>query len=84
MAKIKIYTASYCPYCRAAKALLDGKKIAYEEIDVTDDKKFKALIKRTGWKTVPQIFINNELVGGFQELQALEEKGGLDKKLKSA
>ena len=82
MAKITIYTTSYCPHCHGAKSLLKSKKIPFKEIDVTDEKKFGALIKKTGWKTVPQIFINNKLIGGFRELQELEKNGELDKKTK--
>ena len=52
-----------------------------EEVDVTDDAEFEALTRRTGWKTVPQVFINDQLIGGFTELQNLAKSGELDKKL---
>lgn len=75
--EIIIYTTKECPYCRAAKDLLRGKNLAFKEIDVTDDEAFDRLVKETGRKTVPQIFIDGKLIGGFQELRQLDEKGGL-------
>ena len=65
MAKIEIYTTSACPYCVKAKALLDIKGAAYEEIDVTgDDEARIALVeKANGLRTVPQIFINGQHIG---------------------
>ena len=82
MANVKIYSSDYCPYCIRAKRLLDGKKQAYEEIKlVIGGDEMNALIKETGMKTVPQIFINEKLIGGFSELSALEKQGELDKLL---
>lgn len=78
-----IYTTRYCPYCHAAIELLRRKKIEFREIDVSEDDEFDALVKRTGWKTVPQIFIGNEMIGGYQELTKLDQAGKLDKMLKS-
>lgn len=78
---VTLYTTSACPYCHAAKALLDQKGIAFREIDVSDDAEFDALIRRTGWKTVPQIFIDEKMIGGFRELVELEGEGKLDQKL---
>lgn len=81
MKKVTIYTADYCPYCERAKALLASKKIAFKEIDVSLDKDFDALVKKTGWKTVPQIFFGDELIGGCQDLIDLDQKGQLDQRL---
>ena len=81
MAKVKIYTTGYCPYCDAAKSFLQAKEIPYEEIDVSSPDERMVLKKRTGWMTVPQIFINDQLIGGYQELVALEQAGELKKKL---
>lgn len=65
MASVQVYTTDYCPYCTRAKALLDKRGIAYEEIDVTDDpQKRDWLVKTTGRRTVPQIFIHGQSVGG--------------------
>ncbi len=79
---VRIYTTTYCPYCTAAKRLLDAKKVAYEEIDVTDDDAARAeLVRRTGRRTVPQIFIGDKSVGGFDDIAALERSGELDRLL---
>ena len=79
---VSIYTKDYCPYCKKAVALLQSKNVAFNEIDVThDDAIFEEVKKRTGWDTVPQIFIHGEFIGGCDDLYALEEKGDLDAKL---
>lgn len=80
MAKVEVYTTSYCPFCERAKALLKRKGITYQEIDVTDDDELRlAMIERAGGRrTVPEIFINGEIVGGFEELKALDTAGKLD------
>lgn len=80
MKKVVIYTASYCPYCRAAKALFKAKGVAFAEIDVEgDDEKRAWLVKETGQTTVPQIFIDGKSYGGFQDIQALDKKSELNK-----
>lgn len=83
MAKIEIYSTTYCPYCTRAKALLDAKDLDYTEIDVTgDDAARIALVEKAGGrKTVPQIFIDGKGVGGYDDLRALEESGELDRML---
>ena len=69
MQAVKIYTTDYCSYCKRAKALLKSKGIAFEEIDVThDDAKRDWLVKTTGFKTVPQIFIDEKPIGGYDDL----------------
>jgi len=73
-----VYTTSTCPYCNAAKELLRRKGVTFREIDVSDDAEFGALIRRTGWKTVPQIFIGDRMIGGYRELSNLEAEGKLD------
>lgn len=80
MAKIEIYTTTVCPYCVKAKRLLDAKDADYTEINLTgDDAGREALLKRAnGMRTVPQIFINDQHIGGCDNLYALEEKGELD------
>jgi glutaredoxin 3 len=81
--KVTIYTKGYCPYCDRAKDLLKRKGVSYEEISL-DDKpdQFTALKQKTGLMTVPQIFIGDKLVGGYQELSALEREAKLDPLLK--
>lgn len=82
MKKVTVYTTSYCPYCVRAKQLLTGKGIPFEEINLEDKpEELTALKKRTGWKTVPQIFFGEELIGGFTELAQLNSSGELQKKL---
>lgn len=81
-ADVQVYTTDYCPYCTRAKALLDKRGIAYEEIDVSgDDEKRAWLTKATGRRTVPQIFIKGEPVGGCDDLYALDRSGELARKL---
>lgn len=84
MAKVTVYTTDYCPFCDAAKDYLTRKGIPFEEIDVSHHEKKYELKKRTGWMTVPQIFIGEELIGGYQEMLALDQRGELDKKLRAA
>jgi glutaredoxin 3 len=79
MAQVRIYTTSYCPYCRAAKALLRRKAVQFEEIDVTDDPQLRAEIEKLSRRmTVPQIFIGATHVGGCDDLYALDDAGKLD------
>ena len=82
MAKeIRVYSAIHCPFCDRAKELLDRKGMTYQVIDLTSDPdELNKLKERTGMRTIPQIFIGDELIGGFQELSALESSGELDKK----
>lgn len=82
MKPVKIYVWISCPFCRNAIRLFDSKKISYEciELDGKDDE-LNALRAQTGQRTVPQIFIGDEFIGGFSELSALESSGELDKKL---
>ena len=83
MAKVEVYSTTYCPYCVRAKQLLDVKDVDYTEIDVTgDDAARVALVEKSGGRrTVPQIFINGQAIGGYDDLKALEESGELDKLL---
>jgi glutaredoxin 3 len=79
MSKVQIYTTNWCPYCTAAKALLDDKGVAYDEIDATDPDVRVDMIQRAhGRRTVPQIFIGERHVGGSDDLSALERRGQLD------
>jgi len=80
LAKVEVYSTSYCPYCMRAKALLTSKGVEFEEIDVTDDPELRAqMVKLAGGRrTVPEIFINGEIIGGCDELYELEISGKLD------
>jgi glutaredoxin 3 len=82
MAKVEVYTKSWCGYCHRAKALLGRKGVGFEEIDVTDDlAREQEMIRRSGRRTVPQIFIGGVHVGGSDDLHALEAEGKLDEML---
>lgn len=83
MAKVTIYSKTYCPFCVRAKSLLESKGADFEEIMVEKASAFAELKERTGMRTVPQIFINDKLIGGYTELAALDEEGRLDELLKS-
>jgi glutaredoxin 3 len=80
VAKVEVYTTVYCPYCRQAKSLLKQKGVAFEEIDVSGDGALreKMIELSGGRRTVPEIFINGKIVGGYDELRALEAEGKLD------
>lgn len=79
MQKIEIYTTDFCPYCNRAKMLLDSKGYKYVEINAQDEKVRSAMIERAGGrKTVPQIFIGETHVGGFDDLSDLNQAGKLD------
>ena len=84
MAHVKIYTKSSCPACDLAKQILKQKGISFEEF-VMDDKpeELKSLINKTNMKTVPQIFINNHLIGGCSDMIDLDKKNQLDILLQS-
>lgn len=77
--RVKIYVANYCPYCRRAENLLTQKGILFDAVDVTDDDKTRAwLVQTTGFKTVPQIFIDGKPIGGFDNLSELDRAGKLE------
>lgn len=79
MQKVEIYTTPICPYCHAAKALLRGKGVTYQEITVLDPALRAAMTQRAhGRRTVPQIFVGDTHVGGYDDLAALERQGKLD------
>ena len=78
MADVVVYSTNSCGYCVRAKALLGKLGIKFEEVDVSNDSaKREWLIQTTGRRTVPQIFIKGESIGGFDELAALNSGGKL-------
>jgi GrxC family glutaredoxin len=82
MPKIIIYTTSYCPYCFGAKAFLRSKNVDFEEIDVTDDPPRRAeMERRSARRTVPQIFIDDQSIGGYDDVRRLDATGELDRLL---
>lgn len=79
MSSVTIYSTPTCPYCLAAKALLRSKGVTYNDISIEGDREAAvALAKKTGRRTVPQIYIGATHVGGFDDLSALDQDGRLD------
>jgi glutaredoxin 3 len=79
-----MYTTAWCPYCARARALLQAKGAAFEDIDVEAQPEKRAeMIARSGRTSVPQIFIGERHVGGCDDLHALDAAGGLDPLLQS-
>jgi glutaredoxin 3 len=80
VSRVVLYSKEYCSFCKRAKALLQSKNIAFEEVDVTSDAVLQKEIQRlSGRRTVPQIFIDGNSVGGFEELRELDAAGELDR-----
>lgn len=76
---VVMYVASWCPYCARARALLRGKGVAFQEIDIeAQPEQRETMIRRSGRTTVPQIFIGERHIGGSDELHELDAAGGLD------
>lgn len=84
MAKVIVYSSENCPYCRMAKQLLSTKNIAFEEIRVDlDESQREEMMRLSNRRSVPQIFINDKPIGGYDDLAALARSGKLDDLLKS-
>ena len=83
MKDVTIYTTNYCPYCRQAEKFLSDKGVPFKQVDVTDDQAMREkLVEMSGGRrTVPQIFIGEEAIGGYSDMMALHQKGQLDPKL---
>ena len=79
MSKVVIYSKVPCPYCDRAKAFLKEKGVTYQLIDLTDKpEEMQAIKDKTGWRTVPIIMINDQLIGGYTDIKTLDEEGKLD------
>jgi glutaredoxin 3 len=79
VARIVVYRTAWCPYCDRARALLESKGVPFEEIDVeAHPEQREEMIRRSGRRTVPQIFIGERHIGGSDDLRALDAAGGLD------
>lgn len=79
MVKVELYSSQHCPYCVMAKQLLDRKGVVYTEIRVDlDPAKRQEMMNKSRQRTVPQIFINNESIGGYTELVAINNSKRLD------
>ncbi len=80
--EIVVYSRPTCPFCTAAGRLLRGKGVEWTEIDISAEPGRRAeMIERSGRRTVPQIFIGDDHVGGFDDLDALDQEGALDRML---
>jgi glutaredoxin 3 len=78
-AEVVVYTTEYCAYCVRVKALLSKKAVPFAEIDVGERGDLRSwLAQASGQRTVPQVFINGQSVGGFTDVADLERKGALD------
>jgi len=80
MAKVLMYTSAYCPYCTNAERLLQSKGVTdIEKVQIDTAPELKiAMMEKTGRRTVPQIYIDERYVGGFDDLRALDLAGELD------
>lgn len=85
-ARVEVYYWTTCPYCQRARALLDTKGVEYTGYDITGDEEARAkMVARTGGpKSVPQIFIDDQHIGGCDDIHALDARGELDSLLKAA
>lgn len=82
MPQIKIYTKDYCSYCTSAKALLSSLGAEYEEIDITKTPEMMAEIsQKSGFMTVPQIFVGDKCLGGSDDIHAMNDRGELKEAL---
>jgi glutaredoxin 3 len=85
MADVLVYTTEHCPFCVRAKALLEARGIPYREIDLARDPEGRAeLVRRTGMMTFPQVLVDGELVGGFQETLIADRSGRLAELVRQA
>lgn len=79
-----MYTTRFCPYCMAARQLLNAKGVEYDDLPVDGDPDLrKQMSEKAGQRTVPQIWVGDTHVGGFTDLAALEQRGELDRMLAS-
>lgn len=82
MATVIMYSTGYCPYCARARQLLNSKHVSFQDIRIDDfPEKRDEMMEKSGRHTVPQIFINNQPIGGCDDLYALDSQGELDKLL---
>lgn len=83
MSQVIMYSTGYCPYCTKAKELLNKKNVTFTEIRVDLQPELRdEMIAKSGRRTVPQIFINGQAIGGCDDLYALEAQGKLNQLLK--
>jgi len=84
-ASVLIYLTEWCPFCQRAKALLKKKNVNFTEVDVDDRPELRSwLTSASGQRTVPQVFINGQPVGGYTDLEKIDRQGKLDALLAQA
>jgi len=83
MSGVTIYTTDWCPYCDRVKHILDQKGVSYEEVDVDTRERRDWLTEKTGQRTVPQLFVGDRHIGGWDEISSLERAGALADELVS-
>jgi glutaredoxin 3 len=84
-AVVTVYVSDWCPYCERAKGLLSQKNVAFSEINVEDEPKFREeMLARSKRRTVPQIFIGDKHIGGCDDLFELDRSGELDRLIQGA
>jgi glutaredoxin 3 len=84
-ADVTMYSTRFCPYCVRARMLLDSKQVEYTDISVDSQPALRReMMERSGRRTVPQIWVGDQHVGGFEDLARLEQQGRLDELLKLA
>jgi len=82
--RVFVYTAPNCGYCNAAKNLLRKKGVPFEEVDISRDSALRQeIMERSGRRTVPQVFIADQSLGGYDDIAALNASGELDRLLKA-
>jgi glutaredoxin 3 len=85
LAKVKMYATRFCPYCMRARSLLSQKGVPFEDISIDADPALRVqMMAESGRHTVPQIWVGDTHVGGFDELWMLEQRGELDSLLQPA
>lgn len=78
MSEVVVYTTNACPFCTRVKMLLNAREIAYREVNIAGDPEaFVELAKSSGMMTMPQVFIDDVLVGGYQETAEADQSGRL-------
>ncbi|MFT4613101.1 MAG: glutaredoxin 3 [Bacteroidia bacterium] len=76
---ITMYTTRFCPYCMRARQMLDDKNVAYTDLAVDNDPQLRTeMMQRSGQRTVPQIWVGEQHIGGFDDMYLLERQGQLD------
>lgn len=82
MTDVTVFTTSVCPYCHAAKRLLTDLGVEFEEIVLDERPELRRrLLDQHNWRTVPAVFVGDELIGGFNELKRLDDEGALSRLL---